>query len=255
MTALDLGTPYLQARVEERVLHVRIDRGEKRNAMTLDMYRGLRDAAILADGDAEIDAVCVRGSGDWFCSGGDMSGNQPDSAALQELDSMLNFPFRHFESCRKIIVSAVNGACHAGGLNIVMHSDVSVAVDTAVFRGPELLRGIPDPYMSARLADYVGLGKAKYMLFTAAVVEAAEAESMGLVGKVVPAANFEEEVAWALEQIRRTAPQARAMIKSDLNGRLPRHDHDMFKRSIMSPEMTEGMLAFMEKRPPEWPRD
>jgi enoyl-CoA hydratase/carnithine racemase len=254
MTALDLGTPYLAASVDNHILHVRIDRPERRNAMTLDMYRGVRDAAIIADGDPEIDAVCIRGSGDWFCVGGDMSGNQEDSAALKEPDPTVNFPFRHLESSRKIIVAAVNGACHAGGLNILMHSDVSVAVDTAKFRGPELLRGIPDPYMSGRLAGYVGLGKAKYMMFTAALIEASEAESIGLVGKVVPEAQFDEQVEWTLEQIRLTAPEARAMIKTDLNSRLPRHDQSLFKRSFMSAEMTEGMRAFMEKRRPEWPR-
>ena len=255
MTIIDLGTPYLTGSVRHRVLHVRIERPERRNAMTLDMYRGVRDAAIIADGDPQIDAVCIRGSEGWFCAGGDMSGNQEDSAALKERDPTVNFPFRHLESCRKIVVAAVNGACHAGGLNILMHSDVSVAVDTAKFRGPELLRGIPDPYMSARLADYVGLGKAKYMMFTAALIDASEAHSMGLVGKVASEPDFEEQVEWTLEQIRLTAPQARAMIKTNLNDRLPRHDQSLFKRSFMSPEMTEGMRAFMEKRPPEWPRD
>ena len=254
MKELDLGTPYLHAHVDERVLHVRIDRTDRRNAMTLDMYRGLRDAAILADGDVDIDALCFRGTGDWFCVGGDMSGNQEDSAAIRETDPTANFPFRHFESCRKIVVAAVNGACHAGGLNLLMHSDVSVAVETAVFRGPELLRGIPDPYMSARLADYVGLGKAKYLMFTASTLEAREAAAIGLVGRVAAPEDFEAAVDWTLEQIRRTGPEARSMIKDDLNRRLPRHDHNMFKRSMMSPEMAEGMKAFMEKRPPEWPR-
>ena len=92
------------------------------------------------------------------------------------------------------------------------------------------------------------------MMFTAALIEAREAESMGLVGRVVAANNFEEEVERTLEQIRLTAPQARAMIKADFNDRLTRHDHGMFKRSMMNDEMTEGMKAFMEKRRPEWPR-
>lgn len=252
---LDLGTPFLQGRIENRILHVRIDRPDRRNAMTLDMYRGVRDATIIADQDPEIDAVCLRGTDDWFCVGGDMSLDQEDSAALKERDPSVNFPFRHMELCRKIVVAAVNGACHAGGLNLLMHSDVSIAVDTAAFRGPELLRGIPDPYMSARLADHVGLGKAKYMMFTAALLDAKEAESIGLIGKVVPAADFDEALETTLEQVRLTAPQARSMIKADFNDPLRRHDHNMFKRSMMNPEMVEGMRAFMEKRKPDWPRD
>lgn len=255
MTDVDLGTPFLEGRIDHRILHVRIARPERRNAMTLDMYRGVRDATILADGDPEIDAVCIRGTEGWFCAGGDMSGNQEDSAALTERDPTVNFPFRHIELCRKVVVAAVNGACHAGGLNILMHSDVSLASESAVFRGPELLRGIPDPYMSARLADFVGLGKAKYMMFTAALVTAPEAEAMGLLGKVVPDDEFDEALEGMLEQIRLTAPGARAMIKADLNDPLRRHDHNMFKRSMMNPEMVEGMRAFIEKRKPEWPRD
>ncbi|MCH2170417.1 enoyl-CoA hydratase/isomerase family protein, partial [Myxococcota bacterium] len=220
-----------------------------------DMYRGIKRAAILADDDSELDAVCVTGSGEWFCVGGDMSGRAENPEALAaELDPTDHFPFRHFERCSKVIVAAVNGQCHAGGLNLLMHCDLSIAVDTARFRAPELLRGIPDPYMSARLADYVGLGKAKYLLFTAALIDAREAESMGLIGKVVTADRFQDEVEWTLEQIRKTAPGARALIKEDCNKRLHGHDVSMFRRSIMSPEMVEGMQAFLEKRPPDWPR-
>lgn len=81
MTTLDLGTPYLHATVANRVLKVRIDRTDRRNAMTLDMYRGLKQAAIVADGDAELDAICLTGTGDWFCVGGDMSGRAADPRA------------------------------------------------------------------------------------------------------------------------------------------------------------------------------
>ena len=83
MTTLDLGTPYLQGSLENRVLQVRIDRTDRRNAMTLDMYRGLRDAAIIADENAEIDALCFQGTGDWFCVGADMSLQQIPLTAPQ----------------------------------------------------------------------------------------------------------------------------------------------------------------------------
>ena len=65
-TAPDLGTPHLVAHVEDRVLHLRIDRVERRNAFTQDMYRGLKRAAIWADGQPELDAVCLTGTDEWF---------------------------------------------------------------------------------------------------------------------------------------------------------------------------------------------
>ncbi len=255
MTTVNLETKYLDAAVVDRVLRVRINRPERRNAMTQDMYRGLKRAAIIADGDPELDAMLLTGTDDWFCAGGDMSGHAENPEALaSELDPTDHFPFRHFERCSKVILAAVNGACHAGGLNLVMHSDLSVASDNAVFRAPELLRGIPDPFMSARLADFVGLGAAKYLLFTGVRIDAKEAASLGLIGKVVPRAEFEEHVEWVLEQIRLTGPKSRTMVKEDFNHRLGMHDTNIFKRSIMTPEMMEGMKAFLEKRKPEWPR-
>lgn len=253
--SIDLGSKYLDARVEERVLHVRINRPEKRNAVTQDMYRGLKRAAILSDGDAEIDALCLTGTGDVFAVGGDMTGESEDPDGLAaELDPTDHFPFRHFEQCRKIVVAAVNGLCYAGGLNLLLFSDLGIASARAKFRAPELLRGVPDPFVAARLPHFVGLAAAKYLLFTAAVIDAHEAEALGLIGKVVEHERFDDQVAWTLEQIRLTAPAARAMVKDDLNRRLPPTDVNLFRHSLLSPEMAEGFRAFIEKRPPRWPR-
>ena len=256
MSEVSLGSRHLVAHVRERVLHVRIDRARKRNAMTQEMYRGVKRAAILADGDPELDALCITGSEDVFAVGGDMSGESEDAAGLaHELDPTDHFPFRHLERCRKIVVAAVNGICHAGGLDIMLHADLSVCSDRARFRIPELLRGAPDPWVAARLAQYVGLGRAKYLIFTAAEFDAHEAAEMGLVGKVVPHEHFEEAVEHTLNCIRKTGPKTRMMMKDDMNARLPLPDVDMMRRAILSPEMIAGMSAFLEKRDPEWPRD
>jgi enoyl-CoA hydratase/carnithine racemase len=144
--------------------------------------------------------------------------------------------------------------CHAGGMDLILHCDVVVASDRARFRVPELLRGIPDPFMSARLAEVVGLARARYLFFTAEEIKAAEAADMGLVGKVVPHAELDAHVAWVLERIASTGPAARAAVKRDLNSRLPAHDVGLFRSAIRSPEMVEGMASFVEKRAPVWPR-
>jgi enoyl-CoA hydratase/carnithine racemase len=256
VSSIDLGSKYLVASLDDGVLRVRINRPEKRNATTQEMYRGLKRAAVLADGEPEVDVLLVTGTDAWFGSGGDMSGVSEDPEGLaHELDHTDHFPFRHFGRCRKIIVTAVNGLCHAGGLDMVLYGDVSIASDRASFRVPELLRGAPDPYISARLVDQVGLARAKYLLFTCAKIDAHEAAAMGLVGKVVPHAEFESQVSWAVEQIKLTGPKARAMLKADINRRLPEPDVNLMKQAILSPEMIEGLKAFLEKRPPRWPRD
>lgn len=254
--AVDLGTRHLEARAERRVLHVRIARPEKRNAITQDMYRGLKRAAILADGDPELDALCLTGTGDVFAVGGDMSGQAEDPAGLaQELDPTDHFPFRHLERCRKIVVAAVNGLCHAGGLNLVLFSDVALASERARFRVPELLRGAPDPWMAARLPAFVGLGRAKHLLFTAAELDARRAAEIGLVAECVPHDELAARVEAVLDQVRRTGPTSRAAVKDEMNRALPAPDVNLFRRSILSPEMVEGMKAFLEKRDPRWPRE
>ena len=255
LTAPDLGSRNLVAEVHGRTLHLRIDRVERRNAFTQDMYRGLKRAAVWSDAQPELDSVCVTGTDRWFAAGGDMAGRSEDPEGLAvEWDATDNFPFRHIERCRKIWVAKINGLSHAGGLVLALHCDVVVASDQARFRVPELLRGIPDPYMAERLAEAVGVVKAKYLFFTADEVTAAEADAMGLIGKVVAHADLDSEVDRILEQISATGPTARAAIKNDINRRLPAADVGMFQRAITSGEMVEGMRAFVEKRPPEWPR-
>jgi enoyl-CoA hydratase len=254
---VDLGSPYLVASIEDRVLRVRIDRVERRNAMRQDMYRGVKRAAIRADGDAGIDVLCLTGTGPVFASGGDMGGGPAadDPTLAAEHDPTDHFPFRHLERCRKPVFAAINGICHAGGLNLALYSDFSIASDRATFRAPELLRGVPDPFIAARLADYVGVGNARWLLFTAAVVDAHEARVMGLVGRVVPHDDFAAAVDETIEQLRHLAPRTTATIKDDINRALRQPDVRIFQRTIMSPEMREGLSAFVEKRAPEWPRD
>ena len=255
LTAPDLGTRFVRSEVRGRVLHLRIDRTDRRNAFTQDMYRALKRAAIWADGEPELDAVCLTGTDRWFGAGGDMAGNAEDTEGLAtEWDPSEHFPFRHIERCSKLWVAAVNGVCVAGGMDLILHCDVVVASDQARFRVPELLRGIPDPHMSARLAHVVGLQRARYLFFTADEIDAHEAATMGLVGKVVLHAELEAEVDRVLAAIGQTGPIARTMVKRDLNKSLPPHTNSLFRDSFGSPEMVEGMRAFLEKRPAEWPR-
>lgn len=251
----DFGSRHIVVTLEGRVLHLRIDRIERRNAFTQDMYRAVKRAAIWADRQPGLDAVCLTGTGDWFGAGGDMAGRAEDPEGLSaEWDPTDHFPFRHIERCRKIWVAKVNGLCHAGAIDLVLHSDVAIAGESARFRVPELLRGIPDGFMSSRLVDAVGLARARYLFFTASEIDARTALMMGLVGEVVPDAELDAKVAWALEQIANTGPAARAAIKRDINSQLRPADNALFLNAIRSPEMAEGMAAFVQKRPVDWPR-
>jgi len=251
--APDLGSPFVAAEVADGVLRLRIERPERRNAFSQDMYRALKRAAVWADRQPHLDAVCVTGTGEWFAAGGDLSRRVDVDDVETEWDGTDLFPFRHIERCRKIWVAAVNGVCHAGGVDLVLHCDVTVASDRARFRVPELLRGLPDPYIGARLVAAVGLARARFMIFTAEEIDAATALQIGLVGDVVAHDALGERVASLLDRVRATGPAARAALKRDINGRLPAGDPSLFSL-VPSAEMAEGMAAFVEKRPVVWPR-
>jgi enoyl-CoA hydratase/carnithine racemase len=184
-----------------------------------------------------------------------MAGRTGEVTGLEEeWDPTDQFPFRHIDRCSKLWIAKINGLCHAGGLVLALHCDVTIASDQARFRAPELLRGIPDPFLTSRLAEVVGLARARYLLFTATEIDAAQAAAMGLVGAVVPHDELDAATDAAIAAIARTGPAARTAVKRDLNQRLPAQDVSLFFHAIRSAEMVEGMSSFIEKREPNWPR-
>jgi len=238
--AIDLGSRHLHATRADGVLRVVINRPERRNALTIEMYHGLKKAAALAERDPAIDVLLVTAAGDHFCVGGEMGGRHEGGAGLdRETDGIDLLPFVQFERCPKLVVLGINGTCQGGGLNLTLTADLAVASERATFRAPELLRGVADCFLGARLASRVGMARAKLLLFTAAEVTAAEALTMGLVARVVPHAELEA---------------ALAALKRDLNRQLPAIDFTMFMASLASDEVREGFAAFVEKRPPAWTR-
>ncbi len=253
MTTIDLGSKGLRATKDGGVLRVVLDRPERRNACTIEMYHGIKKAAVLAERDPEIDIVVLTGTGDYFCVGGEMGGKHEGGPALdRETDGLDLTPFVQLERCPKIVLTAINGMCQGGGLVMTIMSDVAVVSDRAQFRVPELLRGVADCYLGARLAPRVGVARAKYLLFTAQYFSAADALAMGLVSRVVPHGTLEHAVAETIGWIRQTGPEARAALKRDLNRALPRIDLEMFAASLRSDEVAEGFRAFVEKRAPRW---
>ena len=252
---VDLDSRYLVADKHDGVLTVRIDRPDRRNSLTIEMYHGIKKAAVLAERDPAIDVVVLTGAGDVFCVGGEMGDQHEGGAAIDRFTDALDLtPFVQLERCPKIVLVAINGMCQGGGLVMTLMSDLAVVSDRATFRVPELLRGVADCYLGARLASRIGVARAKWLLFTAQTFPAAEALAMGLIPRVVPHdaldAAVEETIGW----VRQTGPRARTALKRDLNRQLAALDLGMFVDSLASDEVREGFTAFVEKRPARWVR-
>jgi len=250
---VDLGSRHLHATKADGVLRVVIDRPERRNALTIEMYHGLKKSAVLAERDADVDLLLVTSAGEYFCVGGEMGGQHEGSQPIdRETDRFDLLPFVEFERCPKVVLLAINGMCQGGGLNMTLMSDISVVSARATFRVPELLRGVADCFLGARLASRIGMARAKYLLFTAQYFSAQEALAMGLISRVVPHEQLDAAVAETIDWVRQTGPRARTALKRDLNRQLPSIDFPMFAESLASDEVREGFTAFVDKRPPRW---
>ena len=249
----ELGTSALRLERDGAIAWCVIDRPAARNALTPAMYYGLKRAVRLVNGDPDLAALIITGVGDVFAPGGELGGRAEPGEALPDHVGEDVLPFLTIRDSRAPVIAAVNGICQAGGLLIAMMADIAVASDRATFRVPELLRGIPDATYAAALPAHVGLAVARDLLLSARTFDAAEAQRLGVISRVVPHDELRVAAVRAAHQILRTAPEARAHVKRMLNERYGFIDYQtMFGALAVSPEPREGMRAFMEKRAPSW---
>ena len=248
-----LGTPFLTFKREGAFAICTLDRPQARNAMTPAMYFGIRYAISRVNADPDLAGLLITGTGDVFAPGGDLGqaaeDNWMDFASTMGMDVT---PFDILRQSPKPVVSAVNGLCQGGGLQIAMCSDMAVVSDRSVFRVPELFRGIADTYYSQVLARLIGPVRTKDLMFTGRTLTAAEALDWGMVARVVPHDDLMAEATAVLAQCCRTAPGARGVIKASLDNYLGLFDRIGMQTSLFGPEAREGFRAFKQKNSPNW---
>jgi enoyl-CoA hydratase/carnithine racemase len=165
--------------------------------------------------------------------------------------------FDRIAASRKPIVAAINGYALGGGLELAMACDIRIGADTAFFGQPEITLGsIPGWGGTQRLPLLIGLGRARELILTGRIIDAAEAERVGLVSRVVPAADLAAEARAVAERIAGLAPVALALAKDairqvegDLAAGL-RVERELVARTFDTDDQREGTRAFLEKRAP-----
>jgi enoyl-CoA hydratase/carnithine racemase len=251
--AYGLGAAGLRFERDGAVAWCIIDRPEARNAFTPAMYFGIKRAVHLVNQDPDLAAMIITGTGDVFSAGGDLGGRSSEGdEPVPDIGHEI-LPFLTIRDSQAPVVAAVNGICQAGGLLVAMLADICVASDRATFRAPELLRGIVDATYAAVLPAHVGIAVARDLLLSGRRFDAHEAMRLGVISRVVPHDQLGDAAVQAVTEILQTGPLARMHVKRMMNDRYGLIDYQtMFASLAESDEPREGMLAFMEKRPPRW---
>ena len=177
------------------VRHVVLNRPDKRNAMSQALLLELGDALRAAANDASVHCVVLRGAGPVFSAGvdlGELASFAGDPDVLRPFRNVFLDCANLCESMPKPVVFQIHHTCVGGALEVALGCDLRIASDDSRLGLPEVKFGIiPDVGGSSRLPAVVGLGRAKELIMTARMIDASEAERIGLVNRVVPAAELD----------------------------------------------------------------
>ena len=182
------------------VATIKLNRPDKRNALSIKLRNEVVDCLEKVEEDAEIKAVLITGNGKAFCAGFDLDEFQnPDPAHVENLQkSSLRF-HTGLLNFSKPIVAAVNGPAMAGGFDLAVMCDIRLASEAALFGHPELRFGSPVLY--GLLKEAVGGGMARDLCLSGRNIDGAEAHRIGLVSKVTPPDKLMEEAKVMLDEI------------------------------------------------------
>jgi 2-(1,2-epoxy-1,2-dihydrophenyl)acetyl-CoA isomerase len=259
-------TQTLNFRIENGVGWIVLNRPEARNAMNAEMREAYLAALARCAEDAEVRAVVLTATGKGFCTGADLSGSRAATGAAGPAhpgatrDAMRPSQrvIRALWDLEKPIVAGVNGVAAGLGAHLVYACDLVIAADDARFIEVFVRRGIAlDAAGGFLLPRHVGLHKAKELVFFGDEISAEEAARLGLVNRVVPAADLEKTVREWAERLAAGPTFAIGLSKRLLNRSLQADldtllAEEAFTQALVaqSEDMREGIRSFMEKRPP-----
>jgi enoyl-CoA hydratase len=238
---------------------VRLDRPEALNALSAGMIAEIVRAIDGFEADRKISAVIITGSDKAFAAGADIK----EMAELSFVEAYLQEHAAALERvahARKPIVAAVAGYCLGGGCELAMMCDIVIAAENAKFGQPEITLGImPGIGGTQRLPRAIGKAKAMDLILTGRMMEAAEAESSGLVSRVVPVGDLMETAQDIADKIARHSQPILMMAKEAVNrsfemrlGEGVRFERRLFHAMFATEDQKEGMAAFVEKRAPQF---
>ncbi len=228
------------------------------NIMDIPTMKEINQALETLQGDKESRVLLFGATGKAFCAGVDVRDHTADKVG--EMVEVFHRIFRQMWSLDIPTVAAVNGAALGGGCELVTFCDMVIASEKATFGQPEIQVGVYPPVAAVVLPRLMTRMKAMELLLSGAVIDAREAERLGIVNKVVPVDSFEEEVIGFVSKLtalsgavlrltKRAAKQGEALgFEQAL-----KLSEDLYLTQLMKThDATEGLQAFVEKRKPVW---
>ena len=262
--------------VADRVATITLNRPDKLNAWTAVMEREVRAAMSEAERDEGVRVIVLTGAGRGFCAGADMSllsavaekgleearraqGMRPTGGDGDAAPGNFEKKYSYFPGIGKPVIAAINGPAVGLGLVIALYCDLRLASDAARFSTTFAQRGLIAEYgMAWMLPRLVGHANAMELLFTARMIDAAEALRMGLVNQVCPRETFAESVQkYAVQLASTVSPRSLRVIKRQVYEGMFETLAEAFERSeremlasLRCEDFKEGVAHFVEKRAP-----
>lgn len=244
----------------ENVGLITLNRPEALNALSQALISELGAALDIFEADDEIGAIVLTGSDKAFAAGADIKEMQLKNWPDAFVEDFITDGWERVAQCRKPVIAAVAGFALGGGCEVAMMCDFILAAETAKFGQPEVKIGVwPGAGGSQRLTRLVGKSKSMEMCLTGRMMDAEEAERVGLVSRIVPAADLIDDALKTAQQIAQMSRPATMMIKDLVNRAYEttlsegvRYERRLFQASFGTPDQREGMAAFVEKRKPDF---
>lgn len=244
--------------ITDRIATITINRPQSLNAITEEVFLDLAKVMDDLSADDEVAVIILTGAGEKaFIAGGDITSMVKASPEWARNFALLaQGILNKIEQSPKTVIAAINGYALGGGCELAMACDIRIAAESAQFGQPEVKLGIiPGFAGTQRLSRLVGKGRAKEIILTGEMFDANEAYRIGLVNKVVPAAELMTAAREMATIIAQRSLSAVRMCKEAIdNGlemdiiRAERYEADLFALCFATADQREGMTAFVEKR-------
>lgn len=239
-----------------------LNRPQARNALSWDLIRQLRQAVASAAVDDSVGAIVLTGAGEKaFCAGADLTGMRADASVLEvhQARGELARLFEDLYQCGKPTIAKVRGFCLAGGFGLAMACDLVYATDDAVFGTPEINVGLWPYMITVPLIRSMPPKKALELMMSGRRIDAAEADRLGCLTRVVTAASLDDEVGATAAELASKSRSVMSLGRSSFYevwdrsvSESLRALHPQLSLATQLEDAAEGITAFLERRAPQW---